>query len=468
MKKIILGLVAAVLIVLAFYKFGPAGKSLLGEEIKLYLYTVKNESTGALQVSVPFRESSGDSYLIDIALDLNQDGEIGADEWQVKDASAPLVQNLRNNYWLADEEKSLAAGDDVLAQINFRNESGAGKAAVLEKTVSIEAFELNDIFGFDVPGASEEFKRGGGLPFARVPVAEAKGEEVFRDGITPDLAQGPMECAAVSAANSLMSLAGTRDRLGDLPEFTGELIEELKKDMKYSTRGISLANMVLGKNAFAARHGLPVSTELKTAPTKEDILAALRSGAAVEVSFSFIRSASGRANTGHVVTLVGASESNIFVHDSGTPEGMDSLRMFGTVQTPKETFINVVYPLWDGVAFIDGIVIQNWTEPAHAEESYTDTGEQGSEIEVLVINKQYFPKSFFRVGGHEKCNATHYHAANADNKAYGLKSRTSSEIVSMSDPNPDSCGFGKVSEVPIEKITITFEQSQALIRYMPN
>lgn len=236
--------------------------------------------------------------------------------------------------------------------------------------------------------------------------------------------------------------------------------------MKYN-KGITLENMVIGKNAFAKRHNLPVVTELKFAPTKEDILTALRSGAAVEVSFSFVRSASGRKNTGHVVTLVGASPSQIFVHDSGTAEGMDPLNMFGTVVTPKHTFINVPYPLWDGVAFIDGIVIQNWTEPQHAEESYTDAGEQGSEIEVLVIGGKYFPKSFFRVGDHGECKQSHYHGAVGD-VAYGLKNKTSSEIISMGDPNPNSCGFGKVSEVPVEKITITFEQSQALAAYLPN
>jgi len=38
----------------------------------------------------------------------------------------------------------------------------------------------------------------------------------------------------------------------------------------------------------------------------------------------------------------------------------------------------------------------------------------------------------------------------------------------MADPNPNSCGFGKVSEVPVEKITITFAQSEALIKHLPN
>src|SRR3989344_4730839 len=101
-----------------------------------------------------------------------------------------------------------------------------------EGKAEIESFEVGELFGFDVEGGNEDIKRGIGLPNAVIPTARAEGEEVFRNGITPDLAQDRMECAAVSAANHLMSLAGENDKLGNLPEFTGDLIEELKTDLK--------------------------------------------------------------------------------------------------------------------------------------------------------------------------------------------------------------------------------------------
>ena len=470
MKKIILVIVAIVLIGGATYFFIQSKpvtpQSLLGEDPKIYLYTLSGKSSGQLNATIPFVQASEEAYIIDIALDLNSDGQIADSEWQIKDSPTYLVQNLKNNFWLVDEEKKLAVADEVLLRINFKKFNSIDGSASLEKMVTVEAFEISEMFGFDVPGGSEDLKRGIGLPQLVIPAASAEGEEVFRDANTPDLAQSRMECAAVSAANNLMSLAGENDKLENLPEFTGDLIEELKTDMKFNN-GITLANMVAGKNAFTERHNLPISTELKFAPTKEDILNALNSGAAVELSFSFIRSSSGRNNTGHVVTLVGASNNNIFVHDSGTPEGMDTLRMFGTVQTTKNTFINVPYPLWDGVAYIDAIVIQNWTEPKHAEESYTDLGGKASEVEMLVINGQYFPKSFFRVANPDNCNSSHYHAVASDDIVYGFKDKNSSEIVSLRDPNRNSCGFGKVSEVPVEKITITFLQSQELIKYLP-
>ena len=469
MKKL-LSIVAAIIliggVVFILLTSETAPQNLLGQDPKLHLYTISGESTGQLNVTVPFSEESDEAYLIDIALDLDGDGQITDSEWRVKNAGAYLVQNLKNNYWFADEAKTLAVGDEALLKVSFKKSDSSVAPATLEKKVKIEAFEIGERFGFDVPGAHENIKRGIGLLNTVIKAAHAEGEEVFRDALTPDLAQNSMECAAVSAANNLMSLAGENDKLGNLPEFTGDLIEELKTDMKFNN-GISLANMVAGKNAFIHRHNLPISTELKLAPTKDDILNALNSGAAVELSFAFVQSRSGRDNTGHVVTLVGASNSNIFVHDSGTPEGMDTLRMFGTVQTPKNTFINVPYPLWDGVAYIDGVVIQNWTEPKHAEGSYTDGGEQASEVEMLVINGQYFPKSFFRVANPDNCNSSHYHAVASDDTVYGFKYKNSSEIISLRDPDRNSCGFGKISEVPVEKITITFEQSQELIKYLP-
>ena len=469
MKKQLIIIVVLALVGVAIYAFSTsqfASRDLLGRGPKLYLYTIDGESSGQLNVSIPFTQASDNDYVVEVAVDLNQNSQITEDEWQVKNTRAYLVHNLRNNYWMVDDAKKLAVSNEVLLKINLKKLESTDLLENFEGKVKIEAFEIGELFGFDVGGGSEDIKRGTGLPSAVIPAAHAEGEEVFRNGITPDLAQDRMECAAVSAANNLMSLAGENDKLGNLPEFTGDLIEELKTDMKFNN-GISLNNMVIGKNAFTQRHNLPISTELKFAPTKEDILAALNSGAAVELSFSFIRSSSGRQNTGHVVTLVGASPNQLFVHDSGTPEGMDTLSMYGTVQTPKHTFINVPYPLWDGVAYIDGIVIQNWTEPKHAEGSYTDEGQEASEVEMLVIDGHYFPKSFFRVASLDNCNASHYHAVNSDNIVYGFKDKNSSEIISLQDPNRNSCGFGKISEVPVEKITISFEQSQELIKYLP-
>ncbi|MDP3741029.1 MAG: hypothetical protein Q8R08_01740, partial [bacterium] len=279
MKKNVLIFAVLVLIAGAAYFFFAklaTPQDLLGQDVKVYSYTTNGQSTGQLSISVPFNKASDEAFVVDIAIDTDKNGQIAESEWQVKDAGAHLVQNLKNNFWLTNDGKNLAPDDKVLLLVHLKKADGEAEPGKLEKTVTIEAFEIGDKFGFDVAGAHEDIKRGIGLPWPIVSEARADGEPVFRDAMTPDLAQNHMECAAVSAANNLMSLAGENDKLDNLPQFTGDLIEELKTDLRFNN-GISLANMVAGKNAFTQRHNLPISTELKTAPTKEDILNALNS-----------------------------------------------------------------------------------------------------------------------------------------------------------------------------------------------
>lgn len=87
-----------------------------------------------------------------------------------------------------------------------------------------------------------------------------------------------------------------------------------------------------------------------------------------------------------------------------------------------------------------------------------ESGKTKISVETLVLSGSYFPKSQFRIGQPDACDSNHYHGG----RVYGFKTKTSSEIVGMNDPRPDSCGFGKVSEVPIEKIDITLDQETEL------
>src|SRR3989344_265458 len=127
-----------------------APQNLLGQDPKLHLYTVGGESTGQLNVTLPFSQKSEGVYAIDIALDRDGDGRITESEWQVKDAGAYLVQDLKNNYWLTDEAKTLAAGDEVLLKISFKKSDNSVAPATLEKNVTIEAFEIGELYGFGV------------------------------------------------------------------------------------------------------------------------------------------------------------------------------------------------------------------------------------------------------------------------------------------------------------------------------
>lgn len=83
-----------------------------------------------------------------------------------------------------------------------------------------------------------------------------------------------------------------------------------------------------------------------------------------------------------------------------------------------------------------------------------ETGKTTTSVEMLRLRNGYFPRSQFRIASPDACGAEHYHGG----KVFGIKEKTGSEIVTATDPNPNSCGFGKVSEVPVETIGITLEQ----------
>ena len=70
----------------------------------------------------------------------------------------------------------------------------------------------------------------------------------------------------------------------------------------------------------------------------------------------------------------------------------------------------------------------------------------GKSIEALIFGQEYFPKEQFHVSNSpdDNCKFPHYHAEG------GAAISICGE--NKYDPNPESCGFGKVSEVPAKTI----------------
>ena len=86
------------------------------------------------------------------------------------------------------------------------------------------------------------------------------------------------------------------------------------------------------------------------------------------------------------------------------------------------------------------------------DEQISETPLDGKQVSVLVINGKYYPYSqFFDVPAHQpNCDSIHYHTE--------FPQVRSVDGVLLSDPNPSTCGFGKVSLIPIDVITMTQEQ----------
>ena len=465
---------------MAWMFFKPTDK-ILGQSIELYAYTANGEALGGGTVSIPFVKDvdSSSRLYTHVAIDFNQNGEFESNEWIVQNTPARIYVDYRNNFPIDfnayQVDENLA--QNVLAVITESPQEGDPQANAIDKAialVNIQSYELAEVLGFNIPGASEDLKRGPADVFSlTTSKALAQGSPVevsaTRNANVPDLPQGPMECSAVATANNLISLAGEHGALDKLPQNARDLVNELKSDMQFNN-GIVNSNFKAGKDAFVARHNLPIVTRRITNPAFDDLTTALNSGGAVELSTRLIQSASGKASTGHTMTLVGANQSaagaqSVQVHDSASPQGADTLTLRKAQTATGQDFIAINYPLWDGVVIVDDIFVQNWTEPEHADTgSQNDLGEETSRIEVLIIGGSYYPKSQFRISGSEPgCDSDHYHGGTV----YGLQTKTGTNIVNMIDPLPRACGFGRVAEVPMELIDITLDQSRELIKNIP-
>lgn len=97
------------------------------------------------------------------------------------------------------------------------------------------------------------------------------------------------------------------------------------------------------------------------------------------------------------------------------------------------------------------------TQPTETteDEEPTETQSDEKQVAVLVISGKYYPLSqFFEVSAHQpNCDALHYHSE--------FSSIRSTDGTFISDPNPSTCGFGKVGLIPVDVISMTQEQIDA-------
>src|SRR3989338_910741 len=484
MKKVFI--IVAVIVVLGVVGYvmsrsgGPADEAapqhLLGDAVTIYVYTINGVATGGGTLSVPFIANTDKEWFVNVLADFNNDGTFNTDEWVARNQVARVFENYNNNFVLDLSDIALTEGQQVNTRMVLTNNRleqtwdgvAPKNSAARDSQALVQTYEMADIIGINVPGASEDLKRGPlAAFFAPIPqtaYAQDSNINTFRQQPMPDIRQDGMECTPTATANNLISLAQEKGRRNDLPQNPQDIINELKRDMQFHN-GVLLRNIISGKEAFAQRHNLPILTERIDNPTAQDIASAINRGCVVELSMAWVRSRSGHPNTGHVVSVAGVSTATgvnqIQVHDPATPSGVDTYDLSFEVQAGERKFEGVNYPMWDGVEFIDAIFVKCWTGVEHAT---TGTTPDTSRVEALVINGGYYPKSQFHAASPDRCNASHWHAGGT---VYGLKTKTSTDIVNATDPNPTSCGFGKIGEVPEEFIDITFEQSTELIKNIP-
>lgn len=362
------------------------GATYLGKNASVIRYKIDGGYTDYAFMSFPFIKNTNREWFAQGFIDLNHDGVFSEEEWMVKNSKARVIANFpgRFSFTLPEELKEgdtenvkilLALTSEIMGlTVDLKNPD------LILLQVPVETIEIVDEFGLNVPGASEELKRGIGIPLAYAQDFEETGIEASS---LPDLSGGPMDCFAIATANNLINMATQHGRRDDLPEDTQEIIEDLKNAMQWKD-GIIGPDFLTGKADYVAAYDLPITTEEIKRPSMMDLAEAFASGDAVEVSTTMIRSASGKKNTGHVLTGVSAyndgEEGGLAVHDPATPKGTDTLDL--SMSGGDDPFILVKYPMWDGVVFIDAIYVQHWNENTEGEDDSGVSLDEQTDISV--------------------------------------------------------------------------------------
>lgn len=358
----------------------------INDYIEIQLYNINGSLTNSAFLAIRLSAENNNSYL-NVLADINGDGvfteydflNTSQDEWIVKNVK-PISRGFVNRFAFQLNDTRISA----LTMINVKLLLTDNKTSDVNNetlVVNITNTDSTSLLALDVPGTSEDLKRASGNDF-----------HIDRKAETPDLSGGPMDCFAISAANNIISLAKEHEWGADLPS-ANEMVAELKTDMNWNN-GILNSNFMSGKNKFVERHNLPIETEEIKRPTMDDFEEALTRGWALEVSTTMIRSRSGRSNTGHVLTGMGAMNDGEFagiaVHDPATGEGVDVYDV--TESGGENPYLIIKYPLWDGVTFIDTLYVQKWV--VNETVSMVTPLIEGVEYVQLHDDSQVFPHKY--------------------------------------------------------------------------
>jgi len=353
MKKILIVVAAAIIIIGSFFVLNTSedtqetsAEKLIEETLLVTTFTSIGEATGNVLLQVPFLKTLENLAYISIAVDSDSDGSFGENEYLVTDFPVRPQANWKSGYYASS---ALPITDGLSARITIDGTD----YTVSTQTQVFEVGELLDLASVTDP---ENAIKGWGISIAH---AEGDTVEITQENV-PDISQKPGECGPTAAANSLISLIAKNGKPADLPGTPGEIIEDLKGDMKWTLEnGSPTDNFVAGKNAWAKKHGLPIVTEkvgdVHGITTLDSIKEALEAGSAVELRIKFA-GADGSIAGGHMVTVTGIHQGDgqtyIDINDPATPEGTE------TVEIRSNRITN--YGPWEGITGMSWGFVQTW------------------------------------------------------------------------------------------------------------
>lgn len=446
MKKIIVGVIIIVLIILGFsvIQRSPKKAEVLGGEYSLVTYSETNATTTFGTLYVEFAAEASDT--LNAWIDFDSDGAFSDTEKVVSDFPFKSQKNWKSGFGVKFPSELPEA---PVVKIELAN--GDTEESALSVTESPRA----DLLDLDTTTDFENSMKGWGIDIAH---AQESVTSAYRPGVS-DIGQRIAECAPTAAANSIISLAtehGTA--LTDLPTPT-EIIDELKGEMDWTpANGVLPDDFVEGKTRWAVTHGLPIVTEKvgdqHGLTTLQALLDAMGSeeGAAAELRIKFAQN--GKTTGGHMVTVVGVhitgDEVYIDVNDPKTPEGTETYRISGN------TIEN--YP-YEGDAILSWGFVQRWQPPTGtALDAMTPEEISGirsavgdtEKIKVIVVEGKHIPVSLVHIGQGPECKMgdkemPHWHA-------YVGSSAKALDGTVMTDPG--GCGYGMAINIPVIDVEI--------------
>ena len=364
---------------------GPIGRSIAMVRVGMF-----GEKTDFGFVKVPITDKESDMKYLNVAADLNGDGEFAAYRTGEKTQVEWLVQNMPVRF-LGEAIAYAFFFPDKSADDRLTTDGALVRAVLTSEpletdewdgTVPTAAYgkEKNVKLAFEDVGDLQEYNPErdtgwGGFDndgygfFIKAAQAEGKTVNEFNIGV-PDIDQKRNECAPTSAANSLIWLA-KKYKFEDKMPSQAELIEELKNDMDWD-QGIAPNDFLPGKEKITKRRKLPLVNhkigQFNGQKTFEQMAEELAKGQDVEMRIQY-KDARGRAIGGHWVTVVGVESfrsgtQHIQIHDPLSP-GPAKLQIYRLDPKAEHGIRIVNYPY--GRAYVSFAIAESYFPPEKPE-----------------------------------------------------------------------------------------------------
>lgn len=408
---VVAAIIAALLLLVVWFRSSGVEKVVITGASVERVY--RGGATDSGYLSFVFNSTTEGHHIVNAFVDWNGDGAYAPyevdgktqEEHVVIDFPASVRPDEAAGYPITIPDNAIDARVAITGTAIF---SGAGAASSTPDAppgdsdvvpFTITSVGKSDMSDFLAPGVNDGKRRGFGAlgeAIVGVPVARAETPSAARppqyvaraDGL-PDTNQNYNECAPTAVSNNVRWLAKKYKFEDMISGDTRDLINELKGDLAWND-GVADENFIPGKNAFFARHGVPIVTH--RIGTKNDpdihwkIYEEMRRGQAVEIGVSFYETdADGVMHPagGHTVAVASVYRNEgknvIGLHDSATrsPEGQ-----------PKTEYYEMSGDMiqgYGGTAFIDiawaqsptdALAKGNFVDPMRNDENYVlKTGE---------------------------------------------------------------------------------------------